>query len=217
MKNLFAFSFVIIVGIFVAGCMNTETPRKVPASVPATAQPAVSADGKELAEIEKDFENLKSERHLSEGWAVDVRPGDTRDANSIAGILVRLKYLQANLDKLGPSDRVANLSNEIRQVRMDDLKLLLRISLRDKDLDALSSFLRYAPEMDTDLENDFGIKPENLRAEALIMAKKEVAELRPRLHGESSDAVGAVIYIMREWQFTPKEIGLTAEDLKTLR
>ena len=49
------------------------------------------------------------------------------------------------------------------------------------------------------------------------MAKKEVADMRPRIREGSGDAIGGLTMLYNEWQFTREELGLTAEEAKLLK
>ena len=211
MIRTFALVFSLVLSVLVAAC-GTSTVQD---TTDGTTVDVVTFN-EDVERIDKIFTNIKVGRGVSEGWATEVRPGDTRRINQIVIDLMKMEILQKDLDELDPSDQVAGLQSDIRQVMIDDLRLVLRIATRDEELGALGQFLRIAPKLDTSLEEDFGTNPTELRAEALKIARKDVAEMRPRLHDGDSEAIGYVASVLQEWQFAPQEIGLTAQDMKSI-
>lgn len=209
-------ALTLVLAILATACGSSNSQDTTTNSVSVKATTPADTHNQDVERVEKTFSDIKATRGVSEGWATEVRPGDTRGTDQIVMDLLKMENLQKELDELGPSDRVAGLQMDMRTVMIDDLKLVLRIAKRDQELGALGQFLRIAPKLDTSLEEDFGVNPKELRADALRMAKREVAEMRPRLHDGDGDAIGAVASILQEWQFTPQEIGLSAQDMKSL-
>ena len=206
--------FILVLAILVAACGASDSQST--ATPVATAASTDSAVEQRIATIENNFDAVKRGRVVSEGWVAEVRPGDVRGTSGIVSDLGQMKFFSDQLWNLHASDRTGKLQDELRRTMIRDCDLLLRSALRNQELWALEQFLRFAQDLDVEPESQFGIKPADLRVEALAIAKKEVAELRPRLREESSDAAGLVSSILREWAFTPKELGLTAEDMKVL-
>lgn len=211
---------VVLVSMVVTACGSTTvTDNGDKSNVSQLSEGMIlhAADATaDIDKVERDFAEIKSHRHVSEGWASEVRPGDTRGMNEISKDLAMMDLIDGRLFKLGTSDRVFNLQVEVREAMIDDLKFLLKIADRDLDINAIGRFLEYAPKLDTSLENDFGTNAKDLRAKALAMARNETSELRPRIHKGSADAIGVVNSILQEWQFTPEELGLTAADMKSI-
>ncbi len=168
-----------------------------------------------LDKIQTQLEEVKSHRRASEGWAANVRPGDSRTISMIDEDLRQLESLQLQVEALPNNDKSGRALSEIRESLLADLRLMLKMSVYEGNLFGLEEFLRIAPNQDTNLE-EFGTTPDKLRAEALRIARQDIAELRSRLP-TSGDAVGSVLSILQEWQFTPKELGLTPAEEKLLR
>ncbi len=162
----------------------------------------------DIDKAERDFAEIKAHRHVSEGWASEVRPGDTRGMNEISTDLSMMNLVTERLNKLGDSDRVRDLQEEIRSAMIEDCRQLLMQAEQNSDLDELLAFLRFAPNLDTSLEEDFGVNAKDLRAKALVMAKRVVAS--QRIRPTEGDPIGT---ILREWQFTQQELGLSAKEL----
>jgi hypothetical protein len=189
---------------------QTDPSQAVEASVP-------SADSLMVAEVEKQFSDFKRFRDTSVGWAAEVRPGDQRDSRNVGDDLSKLSVMEKLLADAPNSDKVGNLRAGIRELMIEDSKLLLRKARSEQDIWALGQFVRHAQNLDVDLETDFDVKPADLRNEALVMAKKEVAEMRPRIREGSGDAIGGLQILYNEWQFTREELGLTVEEAKLLK
>lgn len=209
-------TLTIVLAILATACGSSNSQNTPTNSVAVKATTPTDTSNQDVERIDKTFSDIKAARGVSEGWATEVRPGDTRGTDQIVMDLLKMENLQKELDELGPSDHVGLLQGDMRQVMIDDLRLVLRIAQRDQELSALGQFLRIAPKLDTSLEEDFGVNPKELRAEALKMAKHEMIEMRPRLRDGDGDAVGYVVAVLREWQFTPQEIGLTVQDMKSI-
>lgn len=210
-------SLALLLAFFVTAC-GPASEKKLLENGGVTVEEALhAADATaDIDKAEQEFASIKAHRHTSEGWAAEVRPGDTRGAHEISTDLAMMNLVTERLDKLGNSDRAANLEAEIRETMIEDLRLLLKVADHDLDINAIGTFLEYAPKLDTSLEEDFGTNAKDLRAKALIMARKEMTELRPRIREGSADAIGVVSSILQEWQFTPDELELTATDMKSV-
>jgi len=206
--------FGILVTVLVVACgVDQRTTSRL--TTTANAAPANTLTI-ELAEVEKGFANVQIRRsNMSQGWAAEVRPGDVRDHPTLSEDLEVMQFLLTKLETLPASDKAGNLRSDIRTAMIEDCKLLLWVARTGKDIWALESFLRHAQGLGLGPEN-FKVKPAELRAEALVMAKQAIAELRSRIQDGSGDAIGATRMVLLEWQFTPAELGLTAEDVKSL-
>ncbi|MDQ5969480.1 MAG: hypothetical protein QG579_637 [Patescibacteria group bacterium] len=166
-------------------------------------------------EIEKLFDLAKRDQVISDNWATEVFPGNERGADQIEQSLSTMGSLLKQLEKLPRSERYPDLKHEIELFMAHEMTSLLVVARRDQDLRGLETFLRFASRMDTSPDT-FGVSPENLRNEALIMAKKEVAILRPRLREGSGDAQGYLQHILRSWRFSPNQLGLTKEEMREI-
>ncbi len=206
--KIFARFVVIASLLFVIGCGQQASKAAEP-----VVQAAPADHVAEAAAIEKEFVSLNGHRQVAHGWVAEVRPGDSRDARGLGDDIRAVKVLDEKLGKLPNSDRNANLRQEMRTTMLEDCKLLLQLAQRTQDIYALGDFLRNVEGLDVGPE-EFGIKTADLKAQALIMAKKEAAENRTRIHDGSGDAIGSLKMIMAEWGFTPKDLGFSAEDAK---
>ncbi len=164
-------------------------------------------------EIEKRFNFLGKDPVVGDNWAREILPGEERSSNQITEDLHKMETLLGELSKLPPSARYPELKHDVLLAVAHEMTSLLVVARRDQDLGGLEAFLKFASKMDTPAET-FGIKPKELRAEALVMAQREVATLRPRLREGSGDARGYLQHILRAWQFSPNQLGLTKEDMK---
>jgi len=203
-------ALLLFVAFFSVAC-GTPAEKEVSATV---ASPVVD-NLKTLADAEESFAAVKGGRDAFEGWAVEVRPGNRRDSYAIKVDLIEMERIQSSLDGI-TGDRVVGLRGEIREVMISDLKLLLRTAEVDDSLSAIDEFLRIAPKLDTTLESDFGLDQKKLRDLALKIAKAETAKMLPRFREGSADAAGYLEYVLREWQFTPAQLGLTPKDVSAL-
>ncbi len=211
-----AFSVIILVLGFLAVACGGRPISEDSTSAPIETLSVQMDHAADINKIESAFTSIKSVRGVSEGWAVDVRPGSTRSTETIIGNLTAMEHLQEDLHRFGSSDRVSNLSKEIREVMLDDLRLLLRVAKQERELGALNTFVLMAPKLETSLEEDFGMSSEELREDAVEIAKSEVAKRQPWLREGNADASGWLTKTLQEWQFNPQEIGLTAQDMKSL-
>lgn len=203
----------------VACTSQVQAPESEPqsGSISTLEASTPTEDSLMVAEVEKQFSDFKRFRDLSVGWAAEVRPGDRRDIRGVGDDLTKLSTLEKLLSDTPNTDKVGNLRSSIREFMIEDSKLLLRKARGEEDIWALGQFVRYAQDLDVDLETDFGVKAADLRKEALVMAKKEVVEMRPRIRDGSGDAIGGLQMLYNEWQFTREELGLTAEEVKLLK
>lgn len=165
-------------------------------------------------EIEKQF-NLVRRDTPSQGWTREVFEGDERNSSQIEESLHKMEALLEQLDELPPSTSYPDLKHEIQLVMVHEASNLLIVARRDQDLRGLEAFLGFASRIDTSPET-FNVSPDQLRNEALVMARKEVAVLRPRLREGSGDARGYLQHILRAWKFTPSQLGLTKEDMREI-
>jgi len=204
---------VVAVLFVVFFCVACGTPAEK--EVSATIAPPAVDNLKILADAEKSFAEVKGGRGVVEGWATEIRPGSRRDSNAIVNDLFEMERIQSSLDDI-TSDRVVGLRGEIREVMISDLKLLLRTAEVEPNLSAVDEFLRIAPRLDTSLESDFGLDQKKLRDLALKIAKSEMITLLPRFREGSADVAGYISYVLREWQFTPAQLGLTPKDVAAL-
>ncbi|MEK7176155.1 MAG: hypothetical protein AAB695_02145 [Patescibacteria group bacterium] len=207
-------ALVLVLVLGFAGCTQSKSATENPVQ---TAQAAtLTKSDMMVAEVERDFASFKGYRDTSVGWAAEVRPGDRRSTNEVGNDLAKLSSMEALIVDAPNSDKVGSLRGEIRSLMIEDSKLLLRKARSEQNIWALGQFVRFAKDLDVDLETDFGVKPADLRKEALVMAQKEVAELRPRIRDGSGDAIGALMTLNNEWQFTREELGLTADEARLL-
>jgi hypothetical protein len=176
-----------------------------------TPEEAVVVD--KYKEIEHMFDLVKKDPVVGDNWATEVFPGDERDSRMIKQSLMATDDLRRELEKLPPSERYPDLKHEVELFMAHEATNLLVAARRDQDLEGLETFLRFASRMDTSPDT-FGVSPDQLRNEALIMAKKEIVILRPRLREGSGDARVYLQHIIRAWRFTPSQLGLTKEDMK---
>ncbi len=163
-------------------------------------------------EIEKQF-NLVRRDTPSQGWTREVFEGDERNSSQIEENLRKMEVLLGRLDELSPSTSYPDLKHEIQLAMVHEASNLLIVARRDQDLQGLEVFLEFVSRMDTSPDT-FRVSPDQLRNEALVMARKEVAVLRPRLLEGSGDARGYLQHILRAWQFSPNELGLTKQDMR---
>lgn len=218
MTKGFALALVLVLAIVAAACGEYPTgPQSDSTGLSASALSKAEADlTAGLEKAQATLAEIKAERQPSEGWAEQIRPGDTRSAYNILMSLRKMEGLQDEVHALGLNDRTEPIRVEIRTLMLNDLKLLLRASETENYLAGVGEFLRIAPGLDTSLEEDFGVKPEEVRTLALKIAKSELAEERIGTT-EGSDMAGYALGVLREWQFTPEELGLSAEDMKVIR
>lgn len=165
-----------------------------------------------IIEIEKALADIQRDRDVSVGWVGTVKPGDRRNSSEVAQTLSKLSELDKRLDPLPNSDKTAGLRTAIYRAMVEDCKLLLKQARIRQDLLALETFMRYARGLDT-TEKDFEVEPSELRKEALAMAKKHIAQSRAE---EWEGHEQTIRQIVAEWHFTPQELGLTAEETKSL-
>ncbi len=166
-------------------------------------------------EIEKQFNLMRKDGVAGDNWTREVFPGDERDSRLIEQSLLAAENLFHELVKIPPSERYPDLKHEIELFMAHEMSHLLVASRRDQDLGGLETFLLFASRMDTSPDT-FGVNPAKLREEALNMAKKEIKVLRPRLREGSGDARGYLQHILRAWQFSPNELGLTKQDMREI-
>lgn len=201
-----------LVGIFALAACGTETE----APIPFSAAQAATITARELAitDVEKELGHMKLLRDAKSGWAAEVQPGDRRTTREVEESLSKFAMLQKRLEDAGSSEKVSALRRDIHTFMTEDTKMLLRKARVEQDIWALGAFVRYAKGLNVSLEKDFNVTSENLRTEALVMARKKVLELRPRIKEESGDAIGGLLDIYNEWGFTPQDLGLTVEEVK---
>ncbi len=204
----------LVLTLVFVGCTQ---PASSGTSEPTAEAATLTASDLKVADIERDFNDLKRYRDTSVGQFAEVRPGDGRNIREVGDGLAKLSSMQTLIDDAPNTDKVGNLRTGIRELMIEDSKLLLRKARSEQDIRALGQFVRYAQNLDVSLEDDFGIKPADLRKEALAMAKKEVVEMRPRIRDGSGDAVGGLMMLYNEWQFTREELGLTADEVALLK
>ena len=206
----------LVLSLSVVACEGKMDLSSAPATTAEASTPP--PDSIVVAEVEKQFSDFKQYRDTSSGWAAEVRPGDRRDTREVGDSLGKLSMMEKMVADAPNTDKVGNLRAGIREFMIEDSKLLLRKARSERDIWALGQFVRYAQNLDVDLETDFSVKAADLRKEALVMAKKEVAEeLRPRIREGNGDAIGGLMMLYNEWQFTREELGLTAEEAKLLK
>lgn len=179
--------------------------------VDKASAPVVVTD--KLDEIQAEFDVVQKDRGLKDSWAAEVFPGDERDSSQIEQSLVAAKAIKKDLENLPVTDKSTDLKQRVHLFMAHEATNLLVVARRDQDLRALEVFLRFASIIDTSPDT-FGVSPDQLRNEALVMARKEVAILRPRLREGSGDAQVYLQHIIRAWRFTPSQLGLTKEDMK---
>jgi hypothetical protein len=218
-KNLGVIIAICVMAL--GGLYLTEKPKDIATPSAATTDtaptleqmaPGETAVLEKYREISNQF-NLVRRDTPSQGWTREVFEGDERNSSQIEESLQKMETLLEQLNELPPSTRYPNLKHEIQLVMVHEASNLLIVSRRDQDLRGLEAFLEFASKMDTSPET-FNVSPDQLRNEALVMAKKEVAILRPRLREGSGDAQGYLQHIIRAWRFTPSQLGLTKEDMK---
>lgn len=202
--------------VFCLGFVACSDKPQVDPSFEVVEASAPGASDRMVAEVEKKFSDFKRMRDTSVGWASEVRPGDRRSTNGVEDDLMELFIMDKLIGDAPDTDKVGALRSGIRELMIEDCKLLLRKARSEQDIWALGQFVRHSQNLDVSLETDFGVKPDVLRKEALVMARKEVLELRPRIKEGSGDAIGGLQILYNKWQFTREELGLTAEEAKLL-
>ncbi len=163
-------------------------------------------------EISNQFNILRRDAP-SQGWTREVFEGDERNSSQIEENLQKMETLLEQLDELPPSTRYPDLKRDVQLVMVHEASNLLIVSRRDQDLRGLEAFLGFASRIDTSPDT-FKVSPDKLRAEALVMARKEVETLRSRLRKGDESAWRYVEHILRAWKFSSTQLGLTLDDLK---
>ena len=209
-RIVWALCALVLVFVLTA-CEGQATFQSSPAGTATAATSADTADGV-LSQLETELLEITRNRDVRQGWAAEVRPGDYRETRYITEGIRKLAVIDEQLAVLPTSDKVGVLRSEIRLLMLQDSKLLLQKARIEKDIDALDDFLEFTQDLDVEPKQEFGIDAAGLRAEALVMAKAYVTKYRPF----NSDTSAGVDAIIREWQFTPQEIGLTAAEMKEL-
>jgi hypothetical protein len=213
-RNVWALCALVAL-VSVAAC---DLQKQPPIRSSATAQAATpTANDAEMGRIEQELTDLTRFRDVNDGWAATVQTGDRRTTNEIGEMLAKLSVISKRLEALPNSDKVAKMRSDVAGFMVADCKVLLRKARSDQDIWVLSTFVRHAKTLDVSLQDNFGVTPENLRKEALVMARKEVVELRPEIAKDNGDAIGGLVNLYNEWGFTPAELGLNAVEMKLVR